>query len=114
MQLKTWIEKLTGRKLFEIDEVGTGDFSVVFQRHLRNGVILCQVMRSIKQDSIPHIHEPSTNNNNNKNGNIYAASFQLFKMKENLSYFINAVEEFGVARYRLFQIQDLLTEDNQR
>eukprot|EP01132_Coremiostelium_polycephalum_P002514 gene2514-3112_t len=54
-------------------------------------------MLSIKHDSIPKIHTGSN---------------LAFKIRENLFFFIQALEEIGVPRYYLFQASDLLEKKN--
>jgi hypothetical protein len=36
---------------------------------------------------------------------------QINSFKENISYFVTAVETLGVARYRLFDVSDLYDSD---
>eukprot|EP01119_Soliformovum_irregulare_P008184 TRINITY_DN2118_c0_g1_i3.p1 TRINITY_DN2118_c0_g1~~TRINITY_DN2118_c0_g1_i3.p1 ORF type:complete len:592 (+),score=142.31 TRINITY_DN2118_c0_g1_i3:191-1777(+) len=54
-------------------------------------------MNQIDSESIPHIHE---------------APKLAVKCKENINYFISALEEHGVARHRLFQVSDIYDNIN--
>jgi hypothetical protein len=63
-------------------------------------------MNTIKAGSVPTIRGYVTNSASG--GTICNA----FKLKENISFFINAVEEYGVPRHRLFQASDLVENLN--
>jgi len=60
---------------------------------LQSGEFLCFVMKALKESLIPYIHEGMT--------------LTPFQIKENISFFLHAAEEFGVGRHRLFQVGDL-------
>jgi len=64
---------------------------------LNNGIVLCYLMKAIDPNSIPTIQE------NTK---------QVFKLKENISFFLTAVEEYGVPKHQLFLVQDLWERKN--
>eukprot|EP01102_Stenamoeba_stenopodia_P017514 TRINITY_DN6291_c0_g1_i3.p1 TRINITY_DN6291_c0_g1~~TRINITY_DN6291_c0_g1_i3.p1 ORF type:complete len:784 (+),score=250.28 TRINITY_DN6291_c0_g1_i3:93-2444(+) len=64
---------------------------------LRSGVILCYLMLEIDPSSIPKIQENTT---------------QMFKMKENIDFFLDAALELGVKRQKLFMAKDLVEELN--
>lgn len=55
-------------------------------------MFLCQIMLRLKEKSIPKIH--------------YNPSSLLLK-KQNIVYFLNAMESFGLPRHKQFQITDL-------
>lgn len=62
------------------------------QACLNDGVLLCHLMLKLKEDSIPKVHEHPTN---------------FLMKKQNVVYFLNAVESLGLARHRQFQVADL-------
>lgn len=59
---------------------------------LRSGVFLCYLMLELEERSIPRIQENTEHQ---------------FKQKENILFFLQAVEDYGVPKYRLFNPADL-------
>lgn len=86
--LRQWIEAVLGESI---------DSSQDLAMVLQNGVLICRVMLAIKEGSIPKIHTNST---------------LQFKMRENIMFFLHAVEDFGIPRYKIFSIPDLLENKN--
>jgi len=98
-ELREWIEKVFKKPTLDPSGAKSQDSpDWDLRKLLQNGVIVCQLMKIIVPDSIPHIHE--------------ASNLSSFKGKENISHFINAVEEFGVPRHRLFEVNDLFLGRN--
>lgn len=119
-QLKVWLEALIGKEIPDTDvkgiwnmqaalKDGTGTLTSTLAHtahttrtntyHIRTshitdlknalltnlaptGRIICYAMRKVKENSIPHIHEPPPNSNR----------LMALKAKENINYFIHAVE----------------------
>ena len=59
---------------------------------LKNGVTLAYLMEEIEPRSIPRIQEQTT---------------QIYKFKENIYFFLSAIEDFGIPKYKLFRDVDL-------
>ncbi|UYV63033.1 hypothetical protein LAZ67_2002893 [Cordylochernes scorpioides] len=72
-----------------LEEIGTFDF----EQYLRDGVLLCRLMNTIKPGSIP--------------GDISAGSNLAVKRK-NVEKFLAACEKYGVPKALLFHPEDLL------
>lgn len=85
--VKLWIEDVLGIQ---------GKLDEDLHNSLKSGVILCYLMLEIEERSIPRIQE---------NTDVH------FKLKENISFFLSAVRDFGVPPHRLFHPNDL---ENQR
>eukprot|EP01133_Synstelium_polycarpum_P010927 gene10927-12734_t len=64
---------------------------------LRDGVLLCRVMLAVKPNSIPKIHTGTTLN---------------FKIRENVLFFLQAMEDVGVSRFYIFAVADLMEKRN--
>ena len=86
--LRQWMEEVLKESI-----EATQDLAVVLQ----NGVLICRVMLAIREGSIPKIHTNST---------------LLFKMRENIMFFLHACEDVGIPRYKIFAIPDLLENKN--
>jgi RhoGEF domain/Calponin homology (CH) domain/IQ calmodulin-binding motif len=97
-RIKKWIELvLEGEVKIDVngglsrsdggEECATGIIS-----RLQDGIVLCKLLSKMKERSIPTIHENT--------------SFR-FKMRENVVFFVAALEECGVNRYDLFAVPDL-------
>eukprot|EP01103_Thecamoeba_quadrilineata_P007729 TRINITY_DN17567_c0_g1_i1.p1 TRINITY_DN17567_c0_g1~~TRINITY_DN17567_c0_g1_i1.p1 ORF type:complete len:779 (+),score=170.94 TRINITY_DN17567_c0_g1_i1:108-2444(+) len=78
-----WIEQVLNKKLPEPNDLHTS---------LKDGILLCQLMMEIDHSSIPHI-QCNTNH--------------AFRLKENISFFLLACEDFKVPNYKLFTVNDL-------
>lgn len=52
---------------------------------LKRGVILCYLMKQIDENAIPRIQESTDT---------------PFKLKENISFFLEAVEDYGVPKHK--------------
>eukprot|EP01130_Rhizamoeba_saxonica_P006137 TRINITY_DN2436_c0_g1_i5.p1 TRINITY_DN2436_c0_g1~~TRINITY_DN2436_c0_g1_i5.p1 ORF type:complete len:713 (-),score=172.49 TRINITY_DN2436_c0_g1_i5:1884-4022(-) len=84
--VKTWIESVM-------------DVSLNQDLHsdIKNGVILCYLMEEINARAIPKIHSSTSS---------------PFKLKENIDYFLGAIEDYGVPKYRLFFVNELYNKKN--
>lgn len=85
--LRQWIEsrlaiKLSGARLAD---------------DLSDGTVLCQLMMNVKEGSIPRINAPGKG---------------AFKQKENIIFFTSALEEYGIFRKRIFEVNDLFDRKN--
>ena len=85
--LRQWIEqrlsiKLNGARLAD---------------DLSDGTILCQLMLICKEGSIPRINAPEKG---------------AFKQKENIIFFTSALEDLGIFRKRIFEVNDLFDRRN--
>ena len=81
--VKIWIETVLNIN---------GKLDEDLHKSLKSGVILCYLMLEIEERSIPRIQE-----------NTDAA----FKLKENVSFFLSAVRDYGVPIQKLFHPNDL-------
>eukprot|EP01112_Ceratiomyxa_fruticulosa_P020320 TRINITY_DN688_c0_g1_i1.p1 TRINITY_DN688_c0_g1~~TRINITY_DN688_c0_g1_i1.p1 ORF type:complete len:868 (+),score=238.12 TRINITY_DN688_c0_g1_i1:281-2884(+) len=84
--VKSWIEQSLKIKLGED-----------LPSALKNGIILCYLMEEIEPQSIPRIQEKTD---------------QVFKLKENISFFLGALSDYGVPRHKWFQVNDLFEAEN--
>ncbi|KAL6046959.1 RhoGEF domain containing protein [Balamuthia mandrillaris] len=80
--VKRWIENILDIELESED----------LSQPLRNGVILCYLMRRLDKSLIPRIQEETD---------------QMFKLRENVEFFVAACEDMGVPPYQLFKGPDL-------
>ncbi|KAM9964419.1 hypothetical protein ACTFIW_004182 [Dictyostelium discoideum] len=96
LSIKKWIEKILGEKLSE-DHHDDNDGLLLFGK-LMNGVVLCKLMSCLKSNSIPKIHT--------------GESILNFKIRENLCFYIQALEDIGISRHFQFQVPDLLEKKN--
>lgn len=85
-EVTTWIEQVTGKP--------KGDQE--FAEWLKNGVVLCELVNAISPGKIPKVN----------------ASAMPFKQMENITYFMNAARDLGVAEYALFGTPDLYEAKN--
>eukprot|EP01119_Soliformovum_irregulare_P020718 TRINITY_DN6765_c0_g1_i1.p1 TRINITY_DN6765_c0_g1~~TRINITY_DN6765_c0_g1_i1.p1 ORF type:complete len:1125 (-),score=348.96 TRINITY_DN6765_c0_g1_i1:27-3344(-) len=91
LEVKTWIEEAIGKKLPEMTSPRS------FQQALQNGDVLCTLAQKVKEDSLKHFHpNPS----------------QPKKIKENILYFLAAVQSMGLPRHLLFSVDDLYLNRN--
>eukprot|EP01117_Protostelium_nocturnum_P003411 TRINITY_DN1442_c0_g1_i1.p1 TRINITY_DN1442_c0_g1~~TRINITY_DN1442_c0_g1_i1.p1 ORF type:complete len:806 (+),score=343.01 TRINITY_DN1442_c0_g1_i1:243-2660(+) len=81
--VKKWIE--------EVLDIN-GDLDEDLYVSLRSGIILCYLMTAIEERSIPRIQENTDHQ---------------FKLKENILFFLGAVQDYGVPKYKLFLPSDL-------
>ncbi|NXG39303.1 CNN2 protein, partial [Dromaius novaehollandiae] len=84
-ELRTWIESVTGR------QIGPD-----FQRGLKDGVILCELMNKLQPNSVRKINR----------------SAQNWHQLENLSNFIKAMVTYGMNPVDLFEANDLFESGN--
>ncbi|EGC28800.1 hypothetical protein DICPUDRAFT_51654 [Dictyostelium purpureum] len=94
LSIKRWIEKILNESLGNDDE----DSDLLLFGKLMNGVILCKLMSTLKSNSIPKIHTGDTILN--------------FKIRENLCFYIQALDDVGISRHFQFQIADLIEKKN--
>mmetsp|Transcript_4307 Transcript_4307/g.15157 ORF Transcript_4307/g.15157 Transcript_4307/m.15157 type:complete len:783 (+) Transcript_4307:172-2520(+) len=80
--VRRWIEQTLQVRLQDDDLVEA----------LKNGIVLCYIMLEVVPQSIPRIQEATT---------------QQFKLKENLSFFAQAAEEYGVPKGTIVTHRDL-------
>ncbi|XP_023699659.1 calponin-2 [Paramormyrops kingsleyae] len=84
-ELRIWIEDVTGRTI--------GDD---FQKGLKNGVILCELINKLKPGSVKKINQSSQN----------------WHQLENLSNFIKAITTYGMKPHDIFEANDLFESGN--
>ncbi|ELR14853.1 RhoGEF domain containing protein [Acanthamoeba castellanii str. Neff] len=80
--VKRWIEEILGMELESEDLAGP----------LQTGVVLCHVIRRLDERAIPRIQEDTK---------------QLFKLKENVEFFLAACKDMGVPAFKLFKGPEL-------
>ncbi|KAM9328861.1 calponin-2 isoform 2-T2 [Gastrophryne carolinensis] len=84
-ELKVWIEEVTGMSI-----------GPDFQKGLKDGVILCELMNKLSPRSIPKIN----------------VSKQNWHQLENLSNFIKCMSNYGMKSVDLFEANDLFENGN--
>ncbi|XP_025920666.1 calponin-2 [Apteryx mantelli] len=84
-ELRTWIESVTGQ------QIGPD-----FQKGLKDGVILCELMNKLQPNSVRKINR----------------SAQNWHQLENLSNFIKAMTSYGMNPVDLFEANDLFESGN--
>ncbi|NXX59744.1 CNN2 protein, partial [Scopus umbretta] len=84
-ELRTWIENVTGQ------QIGPD-----FQKGLKDGVILCELMNKLQPNSVRKINR----------------SAQNWHQLENLSNFIKAMASYGMNPVDLFEANDLFESGN--
>lgn len=84
-ELKIWMEEVTGMSI-----------GPDFQKGLKDGVILCELMNKLSPNSIPKIN----------------VSKQNWHQLENLSNFIRAMSSYGMKSVDLFEANDLFENGN--
>ncbi|NXU15869.1 CNN2 protein, partial [Pardalotus punctatus] len=85
VELRTWIESVTGK------QIGPD-----FQKGLKDGVILCELMNKLQPNSVRKINR----------------SAQNWHQLENLSNFIKAMASYGMNPVDLFEANDLFESGN--
>lgn len=86
--MRIWIEEVLKEKI---------DPKVELSAALQNGVLVCRLMLAIKEGSIPKIHTNTT---------------LQFKIRENIMFFLQACEDIGIPRYKIFAIPDMIENKN--
>ncbi|OXB70888.1 UNVERIFIED_CONTAM: hypothetical protein H355_009227 [Colinus virginianus] len=84
-ELRTWIESVTGRQI-----------GADFQKGLKDGVILCELMNKLQPNSVRKINRSALN----------------WHQLENLSNFIKAMASYGMNPVDLFEANDLFESGN--
>eukprot|EP01132_Coremiostelium_polycephalum_P002674 gene2674-3317_t len=84
--VKEWIEEVLQIKI-----------SLNLYESLRNGIVLCYLVNAIENNVVPVIQENTT---------------VAFKLKENVNFFLMALEEIGVPKHKRFQLNDLFEGEN--
>ncbi|XP_048783581.1 calponin-2 isoform X2 [Lagopus muta] len=84
-ELRTWIESVTGRQI-----------GADFQKGLKDGVILCELMNKLQPNSVRKINCSALN----------------WHQLENLSNFIKAMASYGMNPVDLFEANDLFESGN--
>jgi hypothetical protein len=74
-----------------------------FQKWLKDGQILCNLMNAIQPGSIKKVHNTST---------VKLAGLRVNKECENISFFLSAVTNYGLNKHDLFQTVDLYESVN--
>ncbi|XP_061797613.1 calponin-2 [Nerophis lumbriciformis] len=84
-ELKIWIEDITGASI-----------GPDFQKGLKNGVILCQLMNTLQPGSVKNVNRSSTN----------------WHQLENLTNFNKALIAYGLKPHDIFEANDLFENGN--
>ncbi|KAF2078632.1 hypothetical protein CYY_000003 [Polysphondylium violaceum] len=84
--VKEWIEKVLQIKLKDN-----------LHESLQNGIVLCYLANAIEDNIVPTIRENTTVG---------------FKLKENIEFFLMAIEEIGLSKNSRFQTNDLFEAEN--
>lgn len=83
--------------------VPQGQGKVVFQEHLADGTLLCNLANKIEPGSITKIHDIA---------NIKILGFKSMKSQENIAFFLNWAKSYGVNEAQLFQTPALFESTN--
>jgi len=91
LALRRWLERI----LVE-EDLGVGGERKPLWEYLKDGVLLCRVMLTLKPHSVPKIHEEKA----------------VFRRKENLFFFLEALDENSFPAKKKFAVADLYEEKN--
>ena len=81
-----------------LEDVLRDDLKADLSEALASGIALCHVMLKLDQTLIPSIH--------------YAGENTAYKYRENLEFFVQAMEEYGVPQQKCFHPSDLTRQRN--
>mmetsp|Transcript_8152 Transcript_8152/g.34260 ORF Transcript_8152/g.34260 Transcript_8152/m.34260 type:complete len:788 (+) Transcript_8152:144-2507(+) len=94
LELDTYLRKEEAVRQW-LEEVMGASFPHEYLALLKDGTILCSVMRFYAEDSVPHFNA--------------GPDLPFFAMKNNLAFFLAACrEQFGFAKAQLFDVYDLV------
>jgi hypothetical protein len=96
LALRRWLEQILVEDLNPAGEAGEGGKQITIWDHLKDGVLLCRVMLTLKPNSVPKIHEEKA----------------VFRRKENLFFFLEALDEHDFPAKKKFTVADLYEEKN--
>lgn len=91
--VRGWIVACFGRMGLDIE------LEEDLQRSLKNGILLCYLVQTFEPQSIPRILE---------------AESQHFNYRQNIVFFLAACEMIGVPRQKLFRVNDLWNNGEQK
>ncbi|KAL3878606.1 hypothetical protein ACJMK2_030940 [Sinanodonta woodiana] len=93
---RVWIEDVLGRALVEGADPNTPLGMDVFQAALKDGVILCELMNTLKPGAVKRVNDSKI----------------AFKQMENIANFLKAAEEYGLKQIDQFRTADLYEKQN--
>jgi hypothetical protein len=95
LALRRWLEQILVEDLTQAGGEGPKQPTTIWD-HLKDGVLLCRVMLTLKPNSVPKIHEEKA----------------VFRRKENLFFFLEALDEHDFPVKKKFTVADLYEEKN--
>ncbi|PRP88662.1 hypothetical protein PROFUN_02758 [Planoprotostelium fungivorum] len=101
-RIKEWLEGINNKKLGDVD----------LESALSDGILLCRTMLVLDNRSIPRYHSGSRATINLTNPDVVRTALALnpVHIRENVSFFIEAVLEYGVPRYRVCFESDITSD----
>ncbi|XP_052797167.1 myophilin-like [Mya arenaria] len=99
-EARQWMEAVLQRPLVEGEDSDTPLGEEKFQAALKDGVLLCELMNTLKPGAIKKIHR------------VASGSFKQFRDMENIENFLNAIVAYGVAVTDKFGTANLTDRNN--
>jgi hypothetical protein len=96
LALRRWLEQILVEDLNPAGGAADGGKQITIWDNLKDGVLLCRVMLTLKPNSVPKIHEEKA----------------VFRRKENLFFFLEALDEHDFPAKKKFTVADLYEEKN--
>lgn len=99
-QAREWIEAVLEKPMVEGADPNEPLGELQFQQALKDGVILCELINTLKPGSVKKIHR------------VESGSFKQFKDMENTENFLKAIVNYGVATADKFGTPNLTDKNN--
>lgn len=99
-EARQWIEDVLNKPIVQGVDNSEALGEDRFQDALKDGVILCELINTLKPGSVKKINH------------IESGPFKQFKDMENISNFLTAIEKYGVSKNDLFQTANLTDRRN--
>ncbi|KAH3830079.1 muscle-specific protein 20-like [Dreissena polymorpha] len=99
-EARQWIEEVLGKPLVAGADPHTPLGEERFQAALKDGVLLCELINTLKPGSVKKIHR------------VESGSFKQFRDMENIDNFLKAIESYGVAVTDKFGTANLTDRNN--
>lgn len=96
LALRRWLEQILVEDLNPAGGAADAGKQITIWDNLKDGVLLCRVMLTLKPNSVPKIHEEKA----------------VFRRKENLFFFLEALDEHDFPAKKKFTVADLYEEKN--
>ncbi|XP_045205413.1 muscle-specific protein 20-like [Mercenaria mercenaria] len=99
-QARQWMEAVLQKPLIEGEDPNTPLGEEKFQRALKDGVLLCELINTLQPGSIKKVNR------------IQSGSFKQFKDMENIDNFLTAITKYGVSTADRFGTANLTDRNN--